>query len=160
MSVKSVAHVNFRGDARAALEFYQSVFGGDVAVVTYKDSGDVQDPAEADQVMWGQLTAGNGFHVMAYDVPSRLPPSSPAFRRSKRREHPTMRTRPLGRTGTPVSPSRMGTVMFGRVGGPGHDGCVRTVHRAVDAGIDVVDTADVSCDPPAITRAAGGRAAA
>ncbi|GAB2453424.1 VOC family protein [Streptosporangium sandarakinum] len=73
MSVKSVAHLNFRGDARAALEFYRSVFGGDLAVVTYKDSGDVREPAEADQVMWGQVTAGNGFHVMAYDVPSRLP---------------------------------------------------------------------------------------
>ncbi|MEV4377585.1 VOC family protein [Streptosporangium sp. NPDC049644] len=73
MSVKSVAHLNFRGDARAALEFYQSVFGGDVAVVTYKDAGNVQDPAEADQVMWGQVAAGNGFHVMAYDVPSQLP---------------------------------------------------------------------------------------
>jgi len=73
MSVKSVAHVNFRGDARAALEFYRSVFGGDLAVVTYKDAGSVQDPAEADQVMWGQVAAGNGFHVMAYDVPSRSP---------------------------------------------------------------------------------------
>ncbi|MFI6458190.1 VOC family protein [Streptosporangium amethystogenes] len=73
MSVKSVAHLNFRGDARAALEFYQSVFGGDIAAVTYKDAGNVQDPAEADQVMWGQVAAGNGFHVMAYDVPSQLP---------------------------------------------------------------------------------------
>ncbi|WP_113703210.1 VOC family protein [Nonomuraea lactucae] len=73
MSVKSVTHLNFRGDARAALTFYQSVFGGDVAMVTYKDAGDVQDPAEADQVMWGQVTAGSGFHVMAYDVPARLP---------------------------------------------------------------------------------------
>ncbi|MGI5161078.1 VOC family protein [Microbispora sp. CA-102843] len=73
MSVKSVTHLNFRGDARAALEFYQSVFGGDLAVVTYKDAGSPQDPAEADQVMWGQVVAGNGFHVMAYDVPSRLP---------------------------------------------------------------------------------------
>ncbi|MEU6741476.1 VOC family protein [Streptosporangium sandarakinum] len=73
MSVKSVAHLNFRGDARAALEFYRSVFGGDLAVVTYKDAGDLREPAEADQVMWGQVTAGNGFHVMAYDVPSRLP---------------------------------------------------------------------------------------
>ncbi|KAA9378218.1 VOC family protein [Microbispora cellulosiformans] len=73
MSVKSVTHLNFRGDARAALEFYQSVFGGHLAVVTYKDAGNVQDPAEADQVMWGQVVAGNGFHVMAYDVPSRLP---------------------------------------------------------------------------------------
>jgi PhnB protein len=73
MSVKSVTHLNFRGDARAALEFYQSVFGGHLAVVTYKDAGNVQDPAEADQVMWGQVVADDGFHVMAYDVPSRLP---------------------------------------------------------------------------------------
>ncbi|WP_433445107.1 VOC family protein [Nonomuraea sp. CA-141351] len=73
MSVNVVTHLNFRGDARAALTFYQSVFGGDVAVVTYKDAGNVQQPSEADQVMWGQVAAGNGFRVMAYDVPSHLP---------------------------------------------------------------------------------------
>ena len=73
MTVKSVTHLNFRGDARAALEFYRSVFGGDLAVVTYKDAGTVQDPAEADQVMWGQVVTDDGFHVMAYDVPARLP---------------------------------------------------------------------------------------
>ncbi|MFI6299076.1 VOC family protein [Nonomuraea sp. NPDC050790] len=71
MSVNAVTHLNFRGDARAALTFYQSVFGGEMAVVTYKDAGDVQSPA--DQVMWGQVDAGGGFRVMAYDVPSRLP---------------------------------------------------------------------------------------
>jgi PhnB protein len=73
MSVNAVTHLNFRGDARAALAFYQSVFGGDVATVTYKDAGNVQDPSEADQVMWGQVAADNGFRVMAYDVPSSLP---------------------------------------------------------------------------------------
>ncbi|MEY9873221.1 PhnB protein [Streptacidiphilus sp. MAP12-33] len=73
MSVEAVTHLNFRGDARAALAFYQSVFEGDLAVVTYKDAGAVQDPCEADQVMWGQVVAGDGFRVMAYDVPSRLP---------------------------------------------------------------------------------------
>lgn len=73
MAVKSVTHLNFRGDARAALEFYRSVFGGALAVVTYKDAGNVQEPAEADQVMWGQVLADDGFHVMAYDVPSRMP---------------------------------------------------------------------------------------
>jgi PhnB protein len=72
MSVKSTTHLNFQGDARAALEFYQSVFGGDLAAVTYKDAGNVQEPDEADQVMWGQVAADNGFHIMAYDVPSRL----------------------------------------------------------------------------------------
>ncbi|MFB4316499.1 VOC family protein [Actinomadura sp. 21ATH] len=73
MSVSTVTHLNFRGEARAALAFYQSVFGGEVAAVSYKDAGNVQDPSAADQVMWGQVTAGNGFTVMAYDVPADLP---------------------------------------------------------------------------------------
>ncbi|NRQ35481.1 VOC family protein [Nonomuraea sp. NN258] len=73
MAVNTVTHLNFRGDARAALTFYQSVFGGDLAVITYRDAGAVQDPAAADEVMWGQVAAGNGFRVMAYDVPASLP---------------------------------------------------------------------------------------
>ena len=73
MTVSVTNHLNFRGDARAALEFYQSVFGGDLVIVTYKDAHSVQDPAEAGQVMWGQVAAKNGFRVMAYDVPSRMP---------------------------------------------------------------------------------------
>ncbi|MEU2042433.1 VOC family protein [Nocardia niwae] len=68
MSLTTTTHLNFRGDARAALEFYQSVFGGQLAVVTYEDAGNVQDESEADQIMWGQVQDGNGFHVMAYDV--------------------------------------------------------------------------------------------
>ncbi|MEY2859360.1 MAG: hypothetical protein RLZZ74_3673 [Cyanobacteriota bacterium] len=66
-------HLNFRGDARGALEFYQSVFGGDITIITYKDAQNVQHPSEANQVMWGQVAAQNGFRVMAYDVPSRMP---------------------------------------------------------------------------------------
>ena len=73
MSVNAVTHLNFRGDARAALTFYQSAFGGELAVVTYQDTGNVSNPAEADQVTWGQVTAPGGFRVMAYDVPSHLP---------------------------------------------------------------------------------------
>jgi uncharacterized glyoxalase superfamily protein PhnB len=37
MSVSTTPHLNIRGDARKALEFYQSVFGGDVAIATYAD---------------------------------------------------------------------------------------------------------------------------
>ena len=70
MAVTTTTHLNFRGDARAALEFYQSVFGGDLAAVTYQDAGNVDEPAG--HVMWGQVLADNGFHVMAYDVPSRM----------------------------------------------------------------------------------------
>lgn len=73
MSVNVVNHLNFRGTARAALDFYASVFGGSTIAVTYHDAHAVQDPAEADQVMWGEVTAENGFRVMAYDVPSSLP---------------------------------------------------------------------------------------
>lgn len=81
MSIAVTNHLNFRGEARAALEFYKSVFGGDIAIVTYKDAHDVQVPAEADQVMWGQVAAKNGFRVMAYDVPSKQPwePGTNAF---------------------------------------------------------------------------------
>lgn len=72
MTIKTTTHLNFRGDARAALTFYHRVFGGEQAVVTYKDAGAAQNPDEADQVMWGQVAADSGFHIMAYDVPSRL----------------------------------------------------------------------------------------
>jgi PhnB protein len=50
--------------------FYQSVFGGNQMIITYNDAGNVQNPAEADQIMWGQVVAESGFRVMAYDVPS------------------------------------------------------------------------------------------
>ncbi|MFF4490309.1 VOC family protein [Streptomyces sp. NPDC001544] len=73
MSVTTTAHLNFRGSASAALDFYQAVFGGRTVAVTYKDAGNVQNENEADWVMWGEVVADNGFHVMAYDVPSQLP---------------------------------------------------------------------------------------
>jgi PhnB protein len=73
MPVTTTTHLNFRGDARAALDFYHSVFGGRAVAVTYEDAGAVPDPAEAGWVMWGEVAAANGFHVMAYDVPSPTP---------------------------------------------------------------------------------------
>jgi PhnB protein len=73
MSVQTTTHLNFRGDARPALAFYQSVFGGELAAITYADAGAVGDPDEADEVMWGQVASSDGFHVMAYDVPSSRP---------------------------------------------------------------------------------------
>ncbi len=73
MTIRTTTHLNFRGDARAALAFYQSVFGGEQMIVTYKDAGAVQNPVEAEQVMYGQVVAASGFRIMSYDVPSRLP---------------------------------------------------------------------------------------
>jgi PhnB protein len=73
MTVTAVTHINLRSTARQALAFYQSVFGGQIAMVTYKDAGNVQDPSDADRIMWGQVDAPNGFRVMAYDVPVATP---------------------------------------------------------------------------------------
>jgi len=54
-----------------------------------------------------------------------------------------MKTRPLGRTGLHVSPYCLGTMMFGPAGTPDPADCRRIVHRALDAGINFIDTADV-----------------
>ena len=54
-----------------------------------------------------------------------------------------MEYRQLGRTGVMVSPLCLGAMMFGEWGNPDHDDSIRIVHRALDAGINFVDTADV-----------------
>ena len=82
MSITVTTHLNFRGDAREALEFYRTVFGGRITLVSYADAHNVTDPAEAGQIMWGQVEADNGFRVMAYDVPgdqSYSPGDKPVF---------------------------------------------------------------------------------
>ena len=53
-----------------------------------------------------------------------------------------MRYRTLGRTGIKVSPYALGAMMFGAVGNPDHDDSIRIIHKALDAGINFIDTAD------------------
>ena len=54
-----------------------------------------------------------------------------------------MELRTLGRTGVKVSPLCLGAMMFGAWGETDHDECIRIIHRALDAGINFIDTADV-----------------
>jgi aryl-alcohol dehydrogenase-like predicted oxidoreductase len=54
-----------------------------------------------------------------------------------------MQNRILGRTGVSVSPLCLGTMMFGRWGNKDEADSIRVIHRALDAGINFVDTADV-----------------
>jgi aryl-alcohol dehydrogenase-like predicted oxidoreductase len=54
-----------------------------------------------------------------------------------------MQYRTLGRTGIQVSPYALGAMMFGAIGNPDHADSIRIIHRALDAGINLVDTADV-----------------
>ena len=54
-----------------------------------------------------------------------------------------MEYRTLGGTGVKVSPHCLGAMMFGAVGNPDHEDSVRIIHRALDPGINFVDTADI-----------------
>src|SRR4051794_2303261 len=54
-----------------------------------------------------------------------------------------MEQRTLGRTGIKVSPLCLGAMMFGAWGNRDHDDSVRVIHRALDTGINFIDTADV-----------------
>jgi aryl-alcohol dehydrogenase-like predicted oxidoreductase len=54
-----------------------------------------------------------------------------------------MEYRPLGRTGVKVSKLCLGAMMFGAWGNTDHDDSIRIIHRALDAGINFLDTADV-----------------
>jgi PhnB protein len=68
MSIKTTTHLNFRGDARSALEFYRSVFGGQTVIATYGDVGMPKDAPGAENVVFGQVETEDGFRVMAYDI--------------------------------------------------------------------------------------------
>src|ERR671925_1093822 len=54
-----------------------------------------------------------------------------------------MELRTLGRTGVKVSPLCLGAMMFGAWGETDHDESIRIIRRALDAGINFIDTADV-----------------
>jgi PhnB protein len=66
-------YLNFRGQAREALEFYHGVFGGDLTVSSFADLGGMELPeGERDLVMHGQLETPAGFTLMAADVPGHM----------------------------------------------------------------------------------------
>lgn len=69
MSITTTTHLNFRGTARQALEFYRSVFGGTVTAATYGDLGMPRDAPGADKVVFGLVENDAGFRLMAYDIP-------------------------------------------------------------------------------------------
>lgn len=79
MSVRLNPYLNFRDNAREALEFYQSVFGGELRINTFKELHASQDPSEDDLVMHAQLEGDHGVVLMASDLPPRMefqPPGS------------------------------------------------------------------------------------
>ncbi|WP_347107533.1 VOC family protein [Paenarthrobacter sp. S56] len=65
-------YISFRDNARDAITFYESVFGGDLTISTFGDFQASQDPEESDKVMHAMLVAPNGFTLMASDTPNGM----------------------------------------------------------------------------------------
>ena len=78
MSSRLNPYLGFRDNAREAMDFYQSVFGGDIVRTTYGEYDASEDPAEKDKIMHSELTTTSGFSLMASDAPKgmELPTSS------------------------------------------------------------------------------------
>ena len=72
MATKLNPYLNFKDKARDAMEFYKSVFGGELTINTYADYNAAQDPAEANKVMHAQLEAPGGLMFMAADTPNAM----------------------------------------------------------------------------------------
>jgi PhnB protein len=70
-------YINFNGNARQALEFYTSVFGGNLTLSTFADFG-AQNSPDADRIMHGQLETDAGYTIMAADVTSDMEYHAPA----------------------------------------------------------------------------------
>ncbi|WP_431806709.1 VOC family protein [Microbacterium paraoxydans] len=71
-------YLSFRTEARAAMEFYQSVLGGELDISVFGDFPDmVQNPDQHDLVMHAQLTTPDGLVLMASDTPDGMPYEKP-----------------------------------------------------------------------------------
>lgn len=65
-------YLSFRDNAREAMEFYKSVFGGDLTVSTFADFHASEEVDEQDLVMHSQLDTSNGLTIMASDTPKAM----------------------------------------------------------------------------------------
>jgi PhnB protein len=65
-------YISFKDNARQAMEFYKTVFGGKLTLSTFKEYHASQDPSEDNKIMHAVLEAGNGVTFMAADTPSRM----------------------------------------------------------------------------------------
>ncbi len=65
-------YISFKDNAREAMEFYKSVFGGKLTMNTFKEYQASQDPSEDNKIMHAQLEADNGITFMAADTPKSM----------------------------------------------------------------------------------------
>lgn len=72
MTARLNPYLSFKDNAREAMEFYRSVFGGKLDISTFKETPGAGDPSEGDKVMHAMLETPNGLVIMASDTPNRM----------------------------------------------------------------------------------------
>lgn len=72
MKTRINPYLGFKDNARQAMEFYHSVFGGELVIRTFKEFNASQDPSEDDKVMHSMLDAGDTVTFMAADTPDNM----------------------------------------------------------------------------------------
>lgn len=65
-------YISFRDNAKDAMTFYQSVFGGELTQSTFAEFHASEDPAESDKIMHSALKTDNGLLLMAADTPNSM----------------------------------------------------------------------------------------
>ena len=71
MATRLNPYISFSDNARQAMEFYNSVFGGTLTLSTFGEFG-AQDSPDADKIMHGMLVKDDGFALMAADTPAGM----------------------------------------------------------------------------------------
>ncbi|HEY0166101.1 MAG TPA: VOC family protein [Jatrophihabitans sp.] len=73
MTTRLNPYLNFRDTARDAMDFYQSVFGGELTRSTFAELQVSDDPTEHDKIMHSMLVTEQGLVLMAADTPNVMP---------------------------------------------------------------------------------------
>ena len=76
MTTRLNPYLGFKDNAREAMEFYKSVFGGELTISTFKEGGMPHGPGDENKIMHADLRAPNGFVLMGSDTPTGMPHSS------------------------------------------------------------------------------------
>lgn len=72
MGTKLNPYISFRDNAKQAMEFYQSVFGGELTLSTFGENQASEDPAEQNKIMHGMLLTDGGLTLMGADTPNAM----------------------------------------------------------------------------------------
>ena len=127
MTTRLTPYLNFREGTRGAMEFYQSVFGGDLTVSTFGDTpGMGLDEAEKDKVLHSMLVVGPDMTLMAADVPDAMPVSANGTLSSGQDEAQ------LAAIGTSSPPTARSACRWRRRPGATHSAAHRPIRRRLD----------------------------